>query len=78
MRECDANVLDVSTRGVGIQLDEQVEMGASVRMVWHGHTFSGSVRHIQETAIGLVIGIEFDEQSRWSELILEPEHLIRQ
>jgi PilZ domain len=76
-RNAEANVLDVSTRGLGVQADEWIEPGTRITVQWQSHSFTGMVRHTYESEIGPVVGIEFDEQCRWSEFILTPEHLIR-
>lgn len=73
---CEANVLDISTRGIGIQTDEAVPAGTRVRIQWKDNSLTGQVRHVQESAIGPIIGVEFDDHSRWSELLLSPEYML--
>lgn len=75
-RACEANVLDVSTRGVGVQVDEQLSLGCGIVVDWHGHSFTGVVRHVHESELGPVVGVEFDEHCRWSEFVVTPEYLI--
>ena len=76
-RQCDANVLDVSARGIGLQADDWIESGVWMRVDWRGHCFTGRVRHTHESEIGPVIGVEFDEDCPWSELILTPEFMMK-
>jgi PilZ domain len=76
-RECEANVLDVSARGLGVQADDWIESGIRIRVEWRGHCFTGKVRHTHESEIGPVIGVELDEDCRWSELILSPEYMVK-
>ncbi len=48
-----------------------------MRVDWRGHCFTGRVRHTHESEIGPVIGVEFDEDCPWSELILTPEFMMK-
>lgn len=71
-----ANLEDISVSGACLQVDTEVPLGTSIRMTCPKGELFGIVRYCNFQEIGYYLGIEFDANSRWSQRVYKPEHLL--
>jgi hypothetical protein len=71
-----ANLEDISPTGMCLQMETPVYAGTDIQMLYGTAVFSGIVRYTVYRDNAYVIGIELDEQSRWSAREFLPSHLL--
>lgn len=71
-----ANLEDISPCGISVQMEMLIRAGTPIRVTCGQAEFSGTVRHSHFRERAYFIGIEFDENSRWTEQDFVPEHLL--
>jgi len=67
---------DISSSGACLQLETPVPKGAEIRWACPKQEFSGLVRYCVYREIGYFVGVEFKEDSHWSQRTYEPQHLL--
>jgi hypothetical protein len=67
---------NISTSGACVQAEVTVPEGTRVHMVCGKAEFRGYVRSCYRRDDGYFIGIQFDEDSKWSKSKFRPEHLL--
>lgn len=82
LREIVANIEEISSTGMCLNLEEPLDRGLSLRIEasnrGRAHSFSATVVDCQEEPpMGYYAQLEFDSGCRWSPLAFEPEHLVR-
>ncbi len=70
------NLEDISLCGLCIQLEMPVRIGSRIRMLYRDGELSGTVRYSSYRDQACFIGVELDEESRWSVKQFVPEHLL--
>ena len=71
------NVEDFSPGGMGIIVNNPVPIGTRVTITYGESDLTGIVRHESARREGNFIGIEFDPDSRDSDVHFDPELLVR-
>ena len=71
-----ANLEDICATGLCLQSELRIPEGASISIRYAGGELCGKVRYCVFREIGFLIGIEFEEGSRWSKEDFRPEHLL--
>jgi hypothetical protein len=71
-----ANLEDISSCGVSLQLEVPVHVGTHLRIVCDGAELAGTVRYALYRNDAYFIGVELHEDSRWSIQYFVPEHLL--
>jgi hypothetical protein len=72
----DALLEDISPSGACLQLETAVPLGVAIRWGSPKQEFSGTVRYCVYREIGYFVGVEFDDQSKWSKKAYKPQHLL--
>ena len=67
---------DISPSGACLQLETAVPLGAEIRWACPKQEFLGHVRYCVYREIGYFVGVEFEEDSRWSRRTYKPQHLL--
>lgn len=67
---------DISATGACIQMDTKVKRGTEIRFKHPEWKADGVVRYCYWREIGYFIGMEFDEQYRWSPEVFRPSHMV--
>lgn len=75
-RRVVANLEDISMSGACIQLDHPLPLGTRVRMTHPNGELVGAIRYCVHREIGYFLGVEFDENCRWSLNDYRPQHLL--
>ena len=74
--ELEAVLEDISPAGGCVQVDEEVPLGAAVRLtIGDSHVFTGQVCYCNYRECGYYVGVNFDQESAWSEKEVVPQHL---
>jgi ribulose bisphosphate carboxylase small subunit len=71
-----ANLEDISLCGACVQVESPMPCGTAVSMHYGDGQLSGIVRYCLYQGIGYFLGVEFDEDSRWSPKHFKPQHLL--
>jgi len=74
-RDCLAVLEDISTSGACLQIEQPIPVKTPVRVAYSEGHFSGSVRYCVLHAAGYLLGIRFDDDTRWSDARFRPQHL---
>lgn len=67
---------DISASGACLQLETALPLGTEIRWMCPRQEFSGHVRYCVYREIGYFVGVEFEENSRWSRKAYKPQHLL--
>ena len=67
---------DISPSGACLQLETPVPKGAEIRWACPQQEFSGHVCYCVYREIGYFVGVEFQEDSHWSQRAYKPQHLL--
>lgn len=67
---------DISPSGACLQMENAVPPGTEIRWTCPKQDFSGHVRYCVYREIGYFVGVEFEEDSRWSKSTYKPQHLL--
>ena len=70
------NLEDISSSGMCLQLEIPIEAGTSIRVLYGGGELVGVVRYTVVRDLAYLVGINFDECSRWSGNEFRPQHLL--
>ncbi len=70
------NLEDISPNGICVQLETPIPTGTSVRMLYGVGELTGIVRYELYRDEAYFIGIELEQDSRWSPTQFLPEHLL--
>ncbi len=70
------NLEDISLRGMCIQMELPIQVGTSIRLTCLDQKLTGIVRYAVYRDRAYFIGIEFEEDSRWSLRDFTPQHLL--
>jgi hypothetical protein len=71
-----ANLEDISSCGMSLQLEAPVHVGTRLRVRCGAVEMAGMVRYAIYRDEAYFMGVEFDENSRWSIRHFLPEHLL--
>jgi hypothetical protein len=71
----EAVLEDISPVGACVQVEEAIPLGAAVAITAHGNTFNGFVSYCVFRDYGYFVGVKLSDQSRWSRVEFEPQHL---
>jgi len=72
-----ANLEDISSCGMSLQLEMFVRVGTRIRVLCAGQKeLFGVVRYSQYRNRAYFLGVEFDEDCRWSAKEFLPQHLM--
>ena len=75
-REIVADLEDISTSGACLLTEHHIPNGTPAVIVHGKLHFDCTVRYSITNEIGHFIGVEFAEDTRWSQDSFEPEHLL--
>ncbi|MBY0506527.1 MAG: PilZ domain-containing protein [Bryobacteraceae bacterium] len=76
-QETTANLEDISTNGVCLQVEEELPLGTPVRIQHSRGTFAGEVRYCKYSEpVGYFLGVEFAADSHWSRSQFKPLHML--
>lgn len=75
-QQITANMEDISTAGLCLQSETSIPHGTEVTVSYGQGQFVGIVRYCVFRELGYLVGIEFDQECRWSEKSFRPEHLL--
>ena len=70
------NLEDISSAGMCLQVELPIEEGTSIRVLYGGGELLGVVRYSVMRDLAYIVGIHFDESSRWSAIEFRPQHLV--
>lgn len=70
------NLEDISVCGMCIQMEVPIQLGTAIRIAYFDRNLTGIVRYAAYRDRAYFIGIEFEEDSRWSMRDFVPEHLL--
>jgi hypothetical protein len=71
-----ANLEDISLSGACLQVDVPIPLKTPVRISHPRGELAGKVKYCVFREIGYFLGIEFDEDSKWSQRHFKPQHLL--
>ena len=71
-----ANLEDISLSGACLQLDVPVPLKTPVTIFHPKGELAGRVKYCVFREIGYFLGVEFDEDSKWSQRHFKPQHLL--
>jgi len=71
-----ANLEDISLSGACLQLDVPIPLKTAVRITHPKAELLGKVTYCVFREIGYFLGIEFDENSKWSQKHFKPQHML--
>ncbi|HEX4749569.1 MAG TPA: hypothetical protein VH302_08520 [Bryobacteraceae bacterium] len=75
-RRSIANLEDISLCGACIQVEREIRAGTPVAINYGDGELLGTVRYCLSKEFGYFLGIELNENSRWSSQHYKPEHLL--
>ena len=75
-RRSIANLEDISLSGACVQIEKEVPTGTPVAINYGDGELSGTVRYCTFRELGYFLGIELNENSRWSSQHYKPQHLL--
>lgn len=71
-----ANLEDISSTGLCLQLETPIHAGAQIRMKYAKNTLTGMIRYTVWRDDAFFVGVELDEKSCWSVNRFAPSHLL--
>jgi hypothetical protein len=75
-RQAVANLEDISSSGVCLQLDAPVANGVLMHICHDSVEFEGRVRYCVFRDTGYFIGVQFEEGFTWDAQQFQPKHLL--
>jgi hypothetical protein len=75
-QEAVANLEDISSSGVCLQLDAPVAHGLLMHIHHDEMEFVGRVRYCVFRDTGYFLGVEFEEGFEWDQQLFRPKHLL--
>lgn len=75
-RKSVANLEDIALSGACLQLDVPIPLKTPVRISHAKGELAGKVKYCVFREIGYFLGIEFDEDSKWSQKHFKPQHML--
>ena len=75
-RRANALLEDISPSGACLQFEMAVPTGVNLRWGGARQEFVGQVRYCVYREIGYFVGVQFEAQSKWSEDVYKPLHLL--
>jgi hypothetical protein len=75
-RKATALLEDISSSGACLQLETPVPLGVKITWETPSQNFTGFVRYCVYREIGYFVGVEFGGETRWSESVYTPQHLL--
>jgi hypothetical protein len=77
-RQCRriANLEDISLSGICLHIEKPIPAGTRIVMRYGDGQLSGTIRYSVYREIGYFLGIQLEENCRWSSLHFRPEHLV--
>lgn len=77
-RERTANLEEIGERRAALLAEEPARRGAGIRITCHEHELRGIVRSSTPAGmLGYWIEVLLNPQSRWSEALFRPKHLLK-
>jgi hypothetical protein len=76
LAEAIANLEEISSSGVSIQLEEPIRVGTDIEVLCSTCSFRGKVSYCRFVDIGYDIGVEFAPQTLWNQQLYQPKHLL--
>jgi hypothetical protein len=76
VRKAVANLEDISTSGVCLQLDAPIPVDTTLRISHPKAEFEGSVRYCMFRDIAYFVGVQFTSGCKWSRRHYRPLHLL--
>ena len=70
------NLEDISASGMCLQLEQPLQTGTRIRVIYGKGELVGIVRYSVLRDRAYVVGLKFDESSRWSPDEFRPQHLL--
>ncbi|MFL6451557.1 MAG: PilZ domain-containing protein [Bryobacteraceae bacterium] len=70
-----ANLEDISLSGICLHVEKPISAGTRIVMRYGDGRLFGTVRYCVFREIGYFLGIQLEENCRWSSLHFRPEHL---
>jgi hypothetical protein len=67
---------DISHSGACVQMEDPVAKGSTLRIRSEEWKVEGEVRYCVYRDIGYYVGLKLDEDSKWSEDLFRPQHLV--
>ena len=67
---------DICSSGACLQMETPVPLGVRIHWRCPDREFTGVVRYCVYREIGYFLGVEFGADSRWSEKVYHPQHLL--
>jgi hypothetical protein len=71
-----ANLEDISLSGICLHVERPISAGTHIVMRYGDGQLSGTIRYCVYREIGYFLGIQLEENCRWSSLHFRPEHLV--
>ena len=71
-----ANLEDISLSGICLHLEKPIPAGTRIIMRYRDGQLCGTIRYCVFREIGYFLGIQLEENCRWSSLHFRPEHLV--
>jgi hypothetical protein len=71
-----ANLEDISPQGMSLQLESPVHVGTQVRVIYGEKELTGLIRYAIYRNHAYFVGVELDQNSRWSIRQFVPQHLL--
>jgi hypothetical protein len=71
-----ANLEDISVSGACLQVDRPISLGTPVHVSYPKGELAGVVKYCVFREIGYFLGVEFNQDSRWSESEFHPRHML--
>ena len=75
-RRCSAGLEDISPSGACLQIERPIPLQTKVQLRHEAGELSGKVKYCTSRETGYFLGVEFEQESRWSRRIFNPRHLL--
>jgi hypothetical protein len=74
--QCTAGLEDISPSGACLQLERPVPLLSTVHIRHAGGELTGTVKYCTLRETGYFLGVEFEQNCRWSSVRFHPRHLL--
>jgi len=71
-----ANLEDISLSGICLQVEKPISTGTPVTISYGDGHLKGAIRYCAYRDIGYFLGVQLDEDCRWSSQHYKPQHLV--
>lgn len=71
-----ANLEDISLSGICLHVEKPIPAGSRIVMRYGDGQLFGTIRYCVFRDIGYFLGIQLEENCRWSSMHFRPEHLV--